>query len=110
MHEVRVTETGTFQVTNVVELTDEQWADAVDPATGLVTDVGVIAEEAFRQETGGHSVCTQCSGWGRNFSLSLDDETEIVEISNVASGEIIYDANYTDELVEDDVDEEVSEK
>ena len=79
------------------DVTDEQWEDAVDSDTGLVIDVGLIAEEAFLQAKGGHSVCAQCSGWGRDFSLSLDESTQIVEVTNVASGNVIYDHNYSDE-------------
>lgn len=97
MHEVKVIEVGTYQVTHTIELTDEQWEDAVDSSTGLVTDVGLIAEEAFLQAKGGHYVCAQCSGWGQDFSLSLDEQTKITEITNVVSGNVIYEDNYFDE-------------
>lgn len=92
MHQVKITSHGTFSLDQTIELTDEEWADAVDPSTGLVTDVGVIAEAAFHVGEGG-SVCAQCSGYGRKFSLDMDDQTEVVRIIDEVSGNTIYDVN-----------------
>lgn len=105
MHEIKVTEVGTFQVTHTIQLTDEQWAEAVDPTTHLVVDVDLIADEVFNQSENG-GMCARCSGWGKKFSLSLGDETEITEVNNIASGEVIYDRDYTEDTNDENEDDE----
>lgn len=93
MHEIKVTVVGTYDVVHTIQLTDKQWDNAVDPETGKLYAVDVISEEVFSQaEDGG--ICAQCSGWGRKFSRSLGEETEIVHIESM-NGKILYDQDST---------------
>lgn len=89
MHEIKVTTIGTYDIVQTIRLTDEQWENSVDPETGKLYDVDVVMEEVFNQsEVSG--ICAQCSGWGRNFSRSHSDETEIVYIRDLA-GKTLYE-------------------
>lgn len=101
MHQVKVTSHGTFSIDQTIELTDEEWADAVDPDTNLVVDVGVIADAVFHLGEGG-SVCAQCSGFGRNFSLQMDDNVHIAQVTNEVSGNKIYDVDDVDDTPGDE--------
>lgn len=89
MHEIKVTQVGAYDVTQTVKLTDEQWEDSVDPETGKLHSIDLVSEEVFNQSEVS-DLCAQCSGWGRKFSRSLNDETEIVYITS-ASGKVLYD-------------------
>lgn len=90
MRQIMISESGTFTLDRTIEVTDEEWESAVDPNTGLVTDLNVIAEALHNRGEGG-TVCAQCSGFGRGFTLSLDDETRITTVSNNVTGNVIYD-------------------
>lgn len=89
MREIKVTVTGEYDVVETVQLTDEQWEDSVDPETGKLYDVDVVADALFNQSQTSR-ICAQCSGWGRKFSRSLSDETKIIYIEN-SLGQAIYD-------------------
>lgn len=89
MKEVKVTLSGVYDIVQSVQLTDEQWENAVDPETGKLYDLDTISEETFDQAKAG-GLCDQCSGWGREFSRSLGEETDIVHISDV-NGKTLYD-------------------
>lgn len=89
MPPIKVTLTGVYDVVQQIQLTDEQWDDAVDPETGKLYGVDTVSEEAFEQaESSG--LCAQCSGWGRKFSRTLGDELEVATVEN-ESGQVIYD-------------------
>lgn len=90
MPTVRVSQNGTFTLDQTIELTDEEWEDAIDPATGLVIDINVIIDAVQRDGQGG-TICAQCSGWGRNFNLTLDDDMSGLEVTNDVTGNVIYD-------------------
>lgn len=67
MPKYRVTFTGSASATVDVE-TDE-------------TDPEVIAELAYQEDF--PTVCAQCSGWGRSYSLEIPDEWEVFTEKNV---------------------------
>ena len=90
MREIKVTMVGVYDVVQRVQLTDEQWEDSVDPETGKLYNIDLLSEEAFQQSDYTSQVCAQCSGWGRKFTRTLSDETEIVTVES-ASGKVIYD-------------------
>lgn len=89
MHEIRITRHGTFGLSQTVQLTDEEWENAVDPETGRVYDLEIIEDKAHKAGEGG-TLCAQCSGFGRKFNLSLDDDLKVTEITNASSDEVIY--------------------
>lgn len=96
MPTVRVSENGTFTLDRTIKLTDEEWADAVDPETGLIIDVNIIIDAVQRDGEGG-SICAQCSGWGRDFTLTLDDDMTGLQVMNEVTGNVIYDDTVDDE-------------
>lgn len=93
MRRVRVIEIGTYEVVTTIELTDEQWENGYDPESGKFFDVDMIAEEIVNQDKGGHTICAQCSGWERKFSLTLYDETDVVTVIDVDDERVLYDKN-----------------
>lgn len=79
MPEIIVSSSGTYDITQRIELTEEEWENAVNPETGKLHAIDIVGDVLFNDGEGG-TLCANCSGWGRKYSMSLSDEREIYEV------------------------------
>ena len=86
-------QTGTFTYETTVEVTDEEWEDGIDTSNGKVVFFNTdLAVELSHQQHGDPSICVQCSGWRRPFTLTLEtDEMKVIEIADPITNEVIYE-------------------
>lgn len=74
-----------------VELTDERLAEIAADLEKPVGELTIddlrehVVEEAYEQGVPG--ICAQCSGWGHDYGLTIDDEWDIPEDVNDAKPE-----------------------
>lgn len=89
MPEIIVSSSGTYDITQRIELTDEEWENSVDPETGKLHAIDIVNDALFNDGEGG-SLCAHCSGYGRRYTVDLSDEREVHEVKRADDDTVIY--------------------
>lgn len=89
MPEIIVSSSGTYDITQRIELTDEEWKNSVDPETGKLYAIDIVNDALFNDGEGG-SLCAHCSGFGRRYTMDLSDEREVHEVKRADDDTVIY--------------------
>lgn len=89
MPEIIVSSSGTYDITQRIELTDEEWENSVDPETGKLYAIDIVNDALFNDGEGG-SLCAHCSGYGRRYTVDLSDEREVHEVKRADDDTVIY--------------------
>lgn len=89
MPEIIVSSSGTYDITQRIELTDEEWENSVDPETGKLYAIDIV-NDALSNDGEGGSLCAHCSGYGRRYTVDLSDEREVHEVKRADDDTVIY--------------------